>query len=161
MNKQINKRKKGFTLAELMAVVVIISILAGIALGAYRSSLERARFSDGLAGAHALAAAVDTYYYDHIAEPTNLNNIAVSLARSSASGNDITTATFTYTYDGANKRVVATRINGNYQIRAYSERASGGAVDECVGTDSGTDGKEFCESLGYKNCTGTVCTKAY
>ena len=82
MNKQINQSKKGFTLAELVAVVVIISILSGIALGAYRQSVERARFSEGLLGAHTFAAAVDVYYEERIphVDPTALGNVSVRLA---------------------------------------------------------------------------------
>ena len=34
--------KKGFTLAELKAVVVIIAIIAAIGLGGYRRTVERA-----------------------------------------------------------------------------------------------------------------------
>ena len=42
------KQKMGFTLTELMAVVVIIGIIAGLALGSYRSITEKAVFNEGL-----------------------------------------------------------------------------------------------------------------
>ena len=38
--------KKGFTLAELMAVVVILAIIASIGLGGYKRTVERAKFAE-------------------------------------------------------------------------------------------------------------------
>lgn len=160
MKKQINKLKKGFTLAELMAVIAIMAILAAIALGSYRKSIERARFSDGLTSAHALMAAVDAYYYENdFKEPANLNSVAISLANTeSASGNAITTKSFVYTYYPTDKKITAARIDRLYSITVYSEREGGTQQqDECTGLTA--DGKDFCESMGYKNCTGSVCRK--
>ena len=42
----MNKNKKGFTLIELVAVVLIISILSAIALPGYRRSVERSRVAE-------------------------------------------------------------------------------------------------------------------
>ena len=149
MNKQRTVLQKGFTLAELMAVIIIISILAAMALGSYRKSLERAHFSDGLMMAHAYAAAVDMYYYDHNNTlPENLSSVAVS--HSTGGGY------FTPTYTNGNTYVTATRTGGNYQIRVYLESQANNP-DECIGTD--TAGKEFCELVGYKNCTDLTCRK--
>ena len=56
---------KGFTLTEMMAVVVIVSILMAVVMGTFRSSLEKARFQEGFQAAEAVSAALERYYYDN------------------------------------------------------------------------------------------------
>lgn len=56
---------KGFTLTELLTVVVILSILAALVTGTFRQSVERARFQEGRQVVDAIAAAIDRYYYDN------------------------------------------------------------------------------------------------
>lgn len=143
------KERRGFTLAELMAVVVIVAIIAGIGFGSYRKAVERAKFADGLAGAHALAAAYDAYYYDHnYTYPTAASQLDVSLSGSTMSGLKVTTKNFVFTV-GAGGVVSAERVNENYKIQVPLETVSAAGADKCVGTDAAGDGQAFCASMGY------------
>jgi type IV pilus assembly protein PilE len=52
---------KGFTLVELMAVVLIIAIIASVAFPSYDAMAERSRRTDAVSSVHALRLAQETF----------------------------------------------------------------------------------------------------
>ncbi len=55
------KSKHGFTLVELMIVVVVVAILATVAIPAYQSSTAKARRADGQSALLAFSQAMERY----------------------------------------------------------------------------------------------------
>ena len=55
------KSRKGFTLIEVMVVVLIVSILAAVLVPLLTARIEAARWSEGKAGAGMLATAIRAY----------------------------------------------------------------------------------------------------
>lgn len=73
------KRRFGFTVVEIIIVITVISILAGIGIVSYSGMQVRARDTERQADVEAIAAAFETYYeqygtYPSHREVTNANN---------------------------------------------------------------------------------------
>lgn len=56
------KKKEGFTLIELMVVVVIVGVLSALATASYIKTKRYAEYKGALANVYALAAAAKNYY---------------------------------------------------------------------------------------------------
>jgi len=65
------KSRKGFTLVELMVVVVIVALLAALLIPMLTARIEAARWSEGKAGAGTIATALRAYVIERAElEPT-------------------------------------------------------------------------------------------
>lgn len=54
-------RRKGFTLIELMVVILIVAILAAVAIPILRGRIDAAKWSEGRAGAGSISVALRAY----------------------------------------------------------------------------------------------------
>src|SRR5690554_3387041 len=71
-------KNKGFTLIELMIVVVIIGILSSIALPSYQQYTMRANRTDGMSAIQMLLDAQERYYADHISYTADLTKLGLA-----------------------------------------------------------------------------------
>lgn len=148
--------KAGFTLAELMAVVIIIAILAGIGFGSYQKAVERSKMQEGLQMGHAVMQAVNRYYYDYpdASDRTSplFSNIDIELSNGSASGRMFTGKNFTVTINKGS--VTVARGDGPY-FTIYSDAfGSNKNKGDVCGGDA-----DLCKSMGYTSCSGSLCSK--
>lgn len=158
------KNRKGFTLLELMAVVAIIAILSAMALGGYRKAIERSAFNEGVQVVHALAAAADGYYYDNHAFPGKLSDLDVSVSGViSSTDTSLKTKNFLYNgplYTGKDYYIEGTSLTGNgVTLRVYLEANGPAKADGTLKKDECRGNADFCASMGYANCDGSVCVK--
>ncbi|TCK73490.1 type II secretion system protein G (GspG) [Acidipila rosea] len=73
--KITTRGEKGFTLVELMVVMLIIGILAAIAIPSYMASIKNAREAVLKEDLHVMRQAIDSYTMDKAAAPNSLDDL--------------------------------------------------------------------------------------
>jgi type IV pilus assembly protein PilA len=93
------KSRKGFTLVELMVVVVIVALLAALLIPMLTARIEAARWSEGKAAAGTIATALRAYVIERAElEPSlNVTDIKIEDFMNPA---DLTGKYFQYTSNG-------------------------------------------------------------
>ena len=162
------KNTLGFTLTELMAVVVIVAILAGIGLGSYKKSIERSHFTEGLVAGTTILESMERFYYDNPDLPESdrltpdLDELDVELSNtgtctmSNVPGHCVKTKYFEimiYNW-GVQVYRVQNRTRKDYYFKLYSKVGpNAGNKDACL--TSSLVGGDLCKGMGYTSCTGT------
>jgi len=75
MRDMLNRKRKGFTLIEILVVVVIIAILAAISVPIYIEYVAGARASDAQSQIGAIYNASKMFYMDRDRWPTNVEEL--------------------------------------------------------------------------------------
>lgn len=128
---------KGFTLLELMVVVIIIGILSAVALPQYEKSVEKSRAAEAVILGKAIVDAqnrsLDAFPNDSVASASALD---VKLSGGSWSGGVYTTKNFTYTLADTGVTIARnggkyTLFMGNYNAQAANS-CTNGSVNICA-----------------------------
>ncbi len=144
--------KKGFTLVELLIVMVVVSVLVTIALPAYKTAMEKGRALEGIANAEAISEAMNVYYIrNNLSYGTaqNLKNFVLG----SGSGQGvagITQSKFfgdpTITLSGTTQaKVEYKRLTGQYTLTFVNQN---GKVTSRTCTSNTAMGKRYCRATG-------------
>lgn len=124
MRKQ-NSSTAGFTIVELLIVIVVIAILATISIVAYRGIQERARASEATSGLAQAKKKLELYKVDNSTYPTSGN-----LASAGVTDTDVS---YQYTSDGSAYCLTATVGTTSYKATNTTTPNQGG----CAGHGQG------------------------
>ena len=132
--KLSSKRKKGFTLFEVLIVVIILGVLAVMAVPTYQKVIRKSRVADGLNVLDMLAGAQDKYFIENGQYAHNITELNAPFKEyRTGEHNDIYTTNFTYD-NPENKtclRAVA-NIGGDYTlVKNYKDKTK----TFCIGAD--------------------------
>jgi len=109
---QAMTERKGFTLIELMVVILIVGILAAASIPLMRGRIESAKWAEANATAGTIKSAVRVYFVEHGSAPTGSLGVA---ATRQALGFQDADLTGTYFVPG-DYNIDSVDANGNAQI---------------------------------------------
>ncbi len=115
-----NINSKGFTLTELMIVVVVVGVLAAIAIPAYQTYVERARRADAKSAILAVQLAQEKWRANNPTYTSDMTNLGYTLASNNNSADGF------YTVDVADGATAT-----NYIVNAQPK---GKQVNDACGT---------------------------
>ena len=131
--------KKGFTLVELLIVMVVVTILATLAVPKYKIAMERGRGLEGLHNAQAISDALNAFYI----QDGNVYHAARHTLALNASG-----ATngkyFDCTIAANTEEVTCERNNSSYPYKIVFSNSEGATTGKSCVENSG----KYCRALG-------------
>ena len=132
--------KQGFTLLELLVVVLIIGILAAIALPQYFKAVERARAAEALSLFGTIAGAQQRYYLLKGSFTGSYGDLDIDFE--GATGGSLTTKSFGVSI-ASSSTAVATRNGGRYSGYRLTKDFETGEIT-CG------NGPQICKVLGFR-----------
>ena len=145
MNKQKAVNKHGFTLMELLVVVIIIGVLAAIAVPGYMRAVEKSRAAGAIQTLSDIAKAESDYYNARSKYTNDFGDLVLTMTDENtmedADHSSYKTKFFTYNLDNNQDAATASRQKGDDSYTLY--RFYEDPITYCQ-----PQGNKYCEALG-------------
>lgn len=128
--RERRNEESGFTLVELLVVMLILGILAAIAIPAFFSQRDKGYDADAKADARSVQTALETYAIDNDGAYTGADQTALSAIEGTI--NSIPAADLTLTVGADTYTVTVDSKSGN--TYSVARAASGAISNTCTGT---------------------------
>ena len=136
------RRERGFTLIEILVVLVLIGILTTVALPAYRDYVTRGRLTEAFSGLGSVQTAAENYwntssphtYVGFGRLPPNSTNFTFTLSSATAASYTVTAtgtgkmAGFVYTIDQNGNRTTTAPTGWGTSTSCWIDRKGGQCV---------------------------------
>ena len=128
------KAKKGFTLVEILIVVVILGILAAIVIPQFSQASTDAKLNSCRSSLQSLRSQIELYKIQHNDTPPSLANFEAQMTTySDADGNTNATKTGLFIYGPYMQRVPRNPWNNSDSLAAADASGVGWVYDETTG----------------------------
>lgn len=144
-------QKKGFTLTELLVVVLILGILAGVAVPNYRRSVFRSEMMEGLTHGKTIYDSAVRYRGVNSVAPTSFNQLDVGFFGADDSTNEFNDGSFTYILRDSN--VTAKNEKAGYDLMFMFPTITNAGVTApvlCCPYATSTSGQWLCNNVAVE-----------